>query len=137
MLIEATAEETRILAWIGLKSRWLSRLYVIGALLSGYLVRVTSGALYLKPASRHARSCGCVPLLMLFQPASDTFGAAHTVDLPLLLDTQASWRATPLLANADWEQMHQTSQQVRADFARTGGLPTQGHIPCVLRSKHA
>ncbi|UOG74055.1 carboxylesterase family protein [Hymenobacter tibetensis] len=143
VLIGATAEETRFFAAIDPKFHWLRRLSFVGTLLSRLLVRVTSGMIYLKPAEafaqRHARAGGrAYHFLMLFQPAGDTFGAAHTVDLPLLLGTQASWGATPLLAHANWDPIHQAGQQVRtlwADFARTGVLPAQVQIPGVLRLK--
>ena len=113
---------------------------LVGGLLSRLLVRVSSNLIYVKPlkafAHRHARAGGrAYCFSMLFQPAGSAFGAAHTLDLPLLLGTQASWGATPLLKNAKWEEVHQAGQQVRklwADFARTGVLPAQVYIPGVL-----
>lgn len=145
VLIGATAEETRFFAVIDPKFRWLGRLPVVGGLLARGLVRVTSNLIYLNPAKafaqRHARAGGrAYHFLVLFRPAGDTFGAAHTVDLPLLLGTPASWGATPLLAQARWEEVERAGRQVRAlwaDFARTGVLPAQVTIPDVLRLEQA
>ncbi|TGE28439.1 carboxylesterase family protein [Hymenobacter metallicola] len=140
VLIGATREETRFFAVIEPKLRWLPRLPLLGAPLTQLLVGATSKRIYLAPAQafaqRHARAGGRAFLFsVVFRPAGDTFGAAHTVDLPLLLGTQASWAATPLLANSTWEQIHQAGRQVRqlwADFARTGELPAHLSIPDVL-----
>ncbi|WP_375437706.1 carboxylesterase family protein [uncultured Hymenobacter sp.] len=141
MLIGATAEETRFFAVIDPKFRWLGRMPFVGAQLARLLVRVSSNLIYLGPAKvfarRHARAGGrAYQFLVLFQPAGATFGAAHTVDLPLLLGTPASWGATPLLNSAKWEEIDQAGRQVRQlwmDFARTGLLPARVNVPGVLR----
>ena len=145
VLIGATAEDTRFFAVIDPQFRWVGRLPLVGARLSRLLVRVTSNLIYLKPAQafarRHAQAGGrAYRFLVLFQPAGDAFGAAHAVDLPLLLGTPASWGATPLLGKARWEEVDQAGRQVRqlwADFARTGTLPAQMAIPGVLRLTQA
>jgi para-nitrobenzyl esterase len=141
VLIGATAEETRFFAVIDPQFRWVERLPLTGKLLARLLVHVTSNLIYLKPASafarRHARAQGrAYHFVVLFQPAGNALGAAHTMDLPLLLGTPASWGATPLLADANWEKVQLAGQQVRqlwAGFARTGVLPAQVNVPGVLR----
>jgi len=73
---------------------------------------------------------------MLYQPPGSPFGAAHVVDLPLLLGIPASWAATPLLSQATWTEVNATGRQVRqlwADFVRTGVLPAWVAIANVLR----
>jgi para-nitrobenzyl esterase len=143
VLIGATAEETRFFAVIDPQFRWVSRVPVMGGLLSRLLVRVTSDLIYVKPleafARRHTHAGGrAYRFSVLFRPAGDAFGAGHTVDLPLLLGTPASWGATPLLGKAKWKQVEQAGRQVRqlwADFARTGILPTPVDIPGVLQLK--
>jgi para-nitrobenzyl esterase len=64
------------------------------------------------------------------------FGAAHTIDLPLLLGSEQTWACVPLLGQARWADVHQAGQQVRslwAAFMRSGELPGTVDIPGVLQ----
>lgn len=141
MLIGATAEETRFFAVIDPTFSWLGRLLLLGAGLSWLLVRISSHLIYQGPArtfaQRHAHSGGrAYEFRVRYQPPGSPFGAAHVVDLPLLLGTPASWAATPLLGQASWEEVYQAGQQVRqlwVDFARTGHLPARVNLPGILR----
>ena len=145
VLIGATAEETRFFAVIDPTFNWLQRLPVAGSPLVRLLTNVTSRRIYLAPArafaAHQARAGGRVwRFLLTYQPPGSPFGAAHVVDLPLLLGTQASWAATPLLGEAAWEEFDAAGRQVRqlwADFARTGTLPARVVIPGVLEVEQA
>ena len=145
VLIGATAAETRFFALIDPSLSWLARLPLLGSWLSWLLVRASSYLIYQGPAQafarRHARAGGrAYEFRVGYQPAGSPFGAAHVIDLPLLLGTPASWAATPLLGLASWEEIDRAGQQVRqlwVDFARTGCLPTPVDIPGVLRIKQA
>ena len=140
VLIGATAEETRFFAVIDPTFNWLQRLPLAGGQLVRLLTRVTSRRIYLAPArafaAQQARAGGRAwRFLLTYQPPGSPFGAAHVVDLPLLLGNRASWAATPLLGTADWETFDAAGRQVRqlwADFARTGALPARVVIPGVL-----
>lgn len=145
MLIGATAEETRFFAVIDPTFNWLQRLPLAGRRVVRLLTEVTSRRIYLAPAqafaAHQARAGGRAwRFVLTYQPPGSPFGAAHVVDLPLLLGTQASWAATPLLGNADWATFNAAGRQVRqlwADFARTGMLPEQVAIPGVLTVERA
>jgi para-nitrobenzyl esterase len=145
VLIGATAEETRFFAVIDPTFNWLQRLPVAGSYLVRLLTSVTSRRIYLDPArafaEQQARAGGrAYRFLLTYQPPGSPFGAAHVVDLPLLLGTQAGWAATPLLGTANWEEFAATGRQVRqlwADFARTGTLPARVVIPGVLEVEQA
>ena len=145
VLIGATAEETRFFAVIDPTFSWIARLPGLGGLLTRRLVRFSSHRIYLDPArtfaARHARAGGRAwRFVLTYQPPGSAFGAAHVVDLPLLLGTRASWAATPLLGTADWEEFNATGRRVRqlwADFARTGRLPDRVEIPGVLLVERA
>ena len=145
VLIGATAEETRFFAVIDPTFNWLQRLPVAGSRLVRLLTNVTSRRIYLAPArafAAHQAQAGgrAWRFLLTYQPPGSPFGAAHVVDLPLLLGTQASWAATPLLGTANWEEFNATGRQVRqlwADFARTGTLPERMVIPGVLKVQKA
>ena len=140
ILIGATAEETRFFAIIDPTFNWLQRLPLVGRRLVRLFTSVTSRRIYLDPArafaAHQARAGGRAwRFLLTYQPPGSPFGAAHVVDLPLLLGTRASWAATPLLGEADWEEFDDAGRQVRqlwADFARTGVLPERVVIPGVL-----
>ena len=145
VLIGATAEETRFFAVIDPTFSWLQRLPLAGSRLVRLLTRVTSRRIYLAPAqvfaAQQARAGGRAwRFLLTYQPPGSPFGAAHVVDLPLLLGTRASWAATPLLGEASWEEFDAAGRQVRrlwADFARTGVLPERVVIPGVLEMEKA
>lgn len=145
VLIGATAEETRFFAVIDPTFSWLQRLPVAGSRVVRLLTDVTSRRIYLGPAqvfaAQHARAGGRAwRFLLTYQPPGSPFGAAHVVDLPLLLGTRAAWAATPLLGAADWEVFDAAGRQVRqlwADFARTGGLPARVEIAGVLEVERA
>ena len=145
VLIGATAEETRFFAVIDPTFNWLQRLPVAGSRLVRLLTSVTSRRIYLDPArafaAHQARAGGRAwRFLLTYQPPGSPFGAAHVVDLPLLLGNRASWAATPLLGEASWEEFDKAGRQVRqlwADFARTGALPARVVIPGVLEVEKA
>ncbi|WP_035566747.1 carboxylesterase family protein [Hymenobacter sp. IS2118] len=140
VLIGATAEETRFFAVITPVFQQLGRLPLLGARLVRWLVRLSSNRIYRHPATafarRHARAGGrAYQFLVQYRPAGSAFGAAHTIDLPLLLGSRASWEATPLLGQATWEEVEAAGRPVRqlwADFARTGHLPAPVAVPGVL-----
>ncbi|PJJ54927.1 carboxylesterase family protein [Hymenobacter chitinivorans] len=141
VLIGATAEETRFFAVLDPKYRRLLSLPLLGRLLARPLVAISSRLVYLRAtkafARRHARAGGrAYHFLVLFRPPGSAFGAAHTIDLPLLLGSQASWSFAPILGRATWEQVQEAGRPVRqlwADFARSGVLPPQVDIAGVLR----
>jgi para-nitrobenzyl esterase len=140
VLIGATAEETRFFAVLDPKYRRLLGIPLLGRLIARPLVSFSSGLVYLKSAvafaRRHARAGGrAYRFLVTFRPTGSEFGAAHTVDLPLLLGTQASWSFAPILGQVPWADVEAAGQQVRqlwADFARTSVLPARVDIPGIL-----
>jgi para-nitrobenzyl esterase len=140
VLVGATAEETQFFAVIDPTFNWLRRLPLLGAGLAWLLVRVSSHLIYQGPAQafarRHARNGGhAYEFRVNYQPSGSPFGAAHVVNLLLLLGTPASWGATPLLGQAKWEEVAQAGRQVRqlwADFARVGRLPIRVDLPRIL-----
>lgn len=141
VLIGATAQETQFFALASPRFRWIPQVPLLGPLLSRLLVNVSSRLIYQQPAQnfarRHAQAGGrAYAFTVDYQPLGSDFGGAHTIDLPLLLGTPASWAATPLLGRARWEDVEAAGRKVRqlwADFARTGELPARVELPGVLR----
>lgn len=140
VLIGATAEELRFFAVIDPKFRWLDRLPLLGRAVTSGLVAAGSRRIYGQPAAhfaqRHAEAGGRAYLFNVsFRPRGSLFGAAHTIDLPLLFGTRETWSAVPLLGDAPWEEVDQAGRQVRqwwAEFARSGTLPSPLEVPEVV-----
>ncbi|KUG09754.1 carboxylesterase family protein [Solirubrum puertoriconensis] len=140
VLIGATAEELRFFAVIDPKFRRIERVPLLGRTLTRQLVAEGSRRIYVAPAAafarRHAQAGGRAYLFnVTFSPRGSLFGAAHTIDLPLLLGTRETWEAVPLLGDVPWEEVAEAGRQVRAlwtTFARTGELPSKTEVPGVL-----
>ncbi|RAK65110.1 carboxylesterase family protein [Hymenobacter edaphi] len=140
VLIGTTAEEVRFFAVIDPKFRWLGRVPLLGRPAVRLLVEQVSRRIYGAPADafarRHAAAGGrAYRFTLTYQAPGSAFGAAHTVDLPFLLGTEATWARVPLLGRADWAEIDRAGRQLRqlwVEFARRGQLPEQATIPGVL-----
>ena len=137
VLIGTTAAETRFFILIDPALRWLTR--VPG--LARPVVSLTSWLVYRGGvrafARRHAGAGGrAYRFVVSYRPAGSAFGAAHCIDLPLLLGTPAAWTATPLLGRATWPQVLAAGRPLRqlwGEFARSGELPARVALPGVGR----
>ncbi|MDC6668377.1 hypothetical protein OEZ84_26970, partial [Leclercia adecarboxylata] len=59
------------------------------------------------------------------------YGAAHTIDLPLLLGEPASWQHADIVKGVDEATLLEHGQRLRAlwvDFARNGKLTATGQL---------
>lgn len=94
-----------------------------------------------KFARRHARAGGQAHRYVLHWHApANIFGAAHTVDLPLLFGNRSTWEGVGLLAGAAWDDVDAVGRQLRAlwaGFARGEGLGESGTIPGALEYRRA
>ncbi|VXC27198.1 carboxylesterase family protein [Arthrobacter sp. 8AJ] len=88
-------------------------------------------------ARRHAKAGGRAHRYILdWHAPGNIFGAAHTVDLPLLLGNRTTWDGVGLIAGADWADVDAAGRRMRAlwaGFARGTDLGGSGSIPGVLR----
>jgi len=88
-------------------------------------------------ARRHARAGGTAyRYLLTWHAPGNIYGAAHTVDLPLLFGDQQTWAGAGLLAGASWEDVNPPGQALRALWARFAagdGLDRDGEIPGAFR----
>jgi para-nitrobenzyl esterase len=139
VLIGYTAEEAKLfLPRAPTLQRW-TRLPVLGALISRVVIGYVTEAIYARGvrrfATRHVRAGGRAHVYVVqWSAPGNPFGAAHTIDLPLLFGNQEAWRDAALVAGAPWSEIDRHAKQVRgawADFAR-GQLPDRGGIPGVL-----
>jgi len=88
-------------------------------------------------ARRHAKAGGRAHrYVMDWHAPGNIFGAAHTIDLPLLLGNKKTWDGVGLIAGARWEDVEAAGRELRAlwaGFARGEGFGKSGSIPGVLR----
>ena len=87
-------------------------------------------------ARRHVRAGGRAHRYVLdWHAPGNIFGAAHTIDLPLLLGTRKTWDGVGLIEGARWEDVDLTGRSVRAlwaAFARGGDLGEAGAVDQAL-----
>jgi para-nitrobenzyl esterase len=139
VLIGNTAEEARLflpgIPWLAC----VTRVPVVGPLVRRAAVAAVTAIVYGRPARRfarrHARAGGTAHRYVIrWSAPGSPFGAAHTVDLPLLFGDEEAWRGAGLLAGAPWEGIQRDARRVRqvwGDFAR-GEIPTRQVVPGVL-----
>ncbi|MEU3018084.1 carboxylesterase family protein [Nocardiopsis sp. NPDC007018] len=128
LLIGATSEETGLFAEFLPPIRRLAALPVVGGALRRLLVWATTHRIYTGPTKRfarhHRRSGGrATRYTVTWRPEGSPYGAAHIVDVPLLLGTREAWEGTRLVGRTDWAELDRRGRAVRrlwADFARTG-----------------
>lgn len=133
VLIGATSQETGLFAEFLPPVQRLGALPLVGRALRRFLVWATTYRIYTGPAKRfargHRRGGGrATRYTVTWQPEGSPFGAAHIVDLPLLLGTRNAWENTKLVGRTSWAELDRRGKAVRglwADFARTGAV--SGH----------
>ena len=139
VLIGHTSEEAKFfLARVPALLRW-TRLPVVGRLVSRVVVGAVTYAVYSRSvrhfARRHAAAGGRAwTYVVSWSAPGNPYGAAHTIDLPLLFGDEAAWAAAALVAGATWSEIDGQAREVRqvwADFAR-GQLADSGRLPGVL-----
>jgi len=137
VLVGNTSEEAGLFVPRLPSTEKLVRLPVIGKGLSKVLVSVLTRSVYGKSsrafAKRHARAGGTAHHFVVSWSAKGSpWGAAHTIDLPLLFGDERAWSDATLLTGASWAEVQDAAKpmrQVWADFAR-GAAPQS--IPGVL-----
>ncbi|MFT4030381.1 MAG: carboxylesterase family protein [Protaetiibacter sp.] len=116
------------------------RIPLIGRLVRWGVDRVLTRRIYREPAESFARrlaSAGGTAwnYVIDWHAPGNGYRCAHTIDLPLLLGTEASAADSQLLRGASWADIDAAGRRVRqawADFAR-GTLPERGEVPGVIR----
>jgi para-nitrobenzyl esterase len=106
----------------------LRRLPLLGAATANAVERVVGAAVFERASRKLARRLsggGARVWVYRFDyaaPAS-SFGAAHCIELPFLLGSDAAWAAAPMLAGADPADIETLGRRVRTvwlNFVRTG-----------------
>ncbi|MBN9214874.1 MAG: carboxylesterase [Microbacterium sp. SCN 70-200] len=123
VLIGSTTEEARLfLPSLPGVDTW-SRLPVVGGMLERLVVWFCTWAVYTRGvrrfARRHRRAGGLVSTYALSWAAlGNPIGAAHTIDLPLLLGDQTAWADAQLIAGTPYAEVAADGRRMRALWAR-------------------
>ena len=141
VLIGHTTEEARLFVPSSRYASRLARIPVVGeAVLTAVTWAVTEavyGRAARKFARRHARAGGQAHRYVLsWRAPGNPYGAAHTVDLPLLFGDRQTWETAGLLAGATWDEVNAHGRELRAlwaAFARGDSLGSHGGISGSLR----
>ncbi|PVZ54043.1 carboxylesterase family protein [Arthrobacter sp. H-02-3] len=141
ILIGHTAEEARLFLPQSPRLSRVARLPVVGSAVLKAVTWVVTEVVYGKSARqfarRHVRAGGRAHSYVLsWRAPGNIYGAAHTVDLPLLFGHQRTWESAGLLAGATWDEVNAHGRAMRAlwaKFAYGESLGTRGEIPGSLR----
>lgn len=141
VLIGHTSEEARLFLPRSPYLGRLARVPLIGTAAVRAIDWVVTETVYgraaRKFARRHARAGGkAYRYILHWHAPGNIFGAAHTIDLPLLFGNRSTWDGVGLLRGAGWEEVDAAGRELRrlwAAFAHSGELGGQNGIPGVLR----
>jgi para-nitrobenzyl esterase len=141
ILIGYTAEEARLFLPRSPRLGRVARIPVVGSAVLKAVTWVVTELVYGKAARRfarrHVRAGGRAHSYVLsWRAPGNLYGAAHTVDLPLLFGHQSTWEGAGLLAGATWDEVNAHGRAMRALWARFAygeGLGSRGEIPGSLR----
>jgi para-nitrobenzyl esterase len=145
VLIGHTSAEARLFLPRSPLVRRLGRVPVLGRaavrMISWAVTEAVYGRAARKFARRHAQAGGkALSYVLSWGAPGNYYGAAHTVDLPLLFGNQKTWAAAGLLDGATWDEIDYVGRALRglwASFARGNGLGDSGGIPGAFRYRSA
>lgn len=140
ILIGYTAEETALFLVLSPGLTRLRGMPLFGAPLSGALVATTTRQVYKRDAHafarRHASAGGRAYVYRLdWNKGRAPYGAAHTMELPLLLGEPESWREADIVKGVAAEELREQGSRLRklwAEFARGGELSHAGQVESVI-----
>jgi len=136
VLIGHTSEEARLFLPRSPYLRRLAKIPVAGTAAVRAIDWVVTETVYgraaRKFARRHALAGGkAYRYILHWHAPGNIFGAAHTIDLPLLLGNRTTWDGVGLIAGARWEDVNAVGRELRglwAAFARGDSLGEKGGI---------
>jgi para-nitrobenzyl esterase len=141
VLIGHTSEEARLFLPRSRLASRLAKVPVVGTTVVRAISWAVTEALYGRPARkfarRHAQAGGkACSYVLTWSAPGNYYGAAHTVDLPLLFGDKRTWDGAGLLAGAAWEDINAQGRALRALWARFAygeRLDKRGELPGTLR----
>lgn len=136
VFIGYTLEETALFLMMSPNLSRLRQFPLVGERATRAMVAATTRKIYkrdaLKFACRHTKAGGNAYVYRLdWGKGRYPFGAAHTIDLPLLLGEPESWQYADIVNDIDGTTLRDHGQRMRklwADFARSGQLSKRGQL---------
>jgi len=140
LLVGSTAEEARLFVSRVPAARRLAALPLVGPWVRRAMVAAVTAAVYGRPArrfaARHAAAGGTAHRYVVTWAApGNPWGAAHTVDLPLLFGDEKAWATAALTDGSSWDDLQRSARRVRAvwgAFARGEDLGDRLEVPGAL-----
>jgi para-nitrobenzyl esterase len=141
VLIGHTSEEARLFLPGSPHLSRVARVPVLGGailkVISWAVTETVYGRSARKFARRHAQAGGkAYSYVLSWRAPENIYGAAHTVDLPLLFGDKRTWEGAGLVAGATWDDINSQGRALRAVWARFAygdGLGSRGEITGALR----
>jgi para-nitrobenzyl esterase len=141
VLIGHTSEEARMFLPRNRAVSRLAKVPVLGGAAVKAINWAVTEAVYGRSARRFARRLAraggtAYSYVLSWAAPGNFYGAAHTVDLPLLFGDRQTWAGAGLLAGASWEEINAQGRALRAVWARFAsgkGLEPSGGIPGAFR----
>lgn len=136
VFIGYTLEETALFLMMSPNLSRLRQFPLVGERATRAMVAATTRKIYkrdaLKFACRHTKAGGNAYVYRLdWGKGRYPFGAAHKIDLPLLLGEPASWQYADLVKHVDEATLLEHGKRLRelwGNFARDGKLPPTGQL---------
>jgi para-nitrobenzyl esterase len=141
VLIGHTSEEARLFLPRSPVVSRVAKAPIVGTAVVRAISWAVTEAVYGRPARkfarRHAQAGGTAyGYVLTWSAPGNYYGAAHTVDLPLLFGDKRTWGGAGLLNGASWEEINAQGRALRALWARFAhgqGLDKKGKLPGTLR----
>ncbi len=139
-----TKSETALYIPLFPKAKKVFQIPVLGKLLKLIFVEITTNIVYKKGCKKFARNCAAsnsnvYQYKISWGSKTNGYGAAHTVDIPLLFGKSTMWENRKIVEGIKVEEIDKKGKEVRklwADFAKKGHLDDEGKIKKVLKYRN-
>ncbi len=125
------------------KAKKIFQMPILGRLFRIVFVNITTWLIYTKECKRFTKNCDTSTNNVYQYEISwgskvNEYGAAHTVDIPLLFGRSTMWANRKIVQGIKAEEIEMKGKEVRklwTDFAKKGSLDNKGEIKNVLKYK--
>ena len=138
-----TKSETALFIPLFPKARKIFQFPLLGKLFKQLFVEITTNIVYKKGCKKFAQNCATATnhvyqYQISWGSKTNGFGAAHTIDIPLLFGKNTMWENRKIVEGITAGEIKEKGKQVRklwADFAKNGYLDDKNEIKDVLKYK--
>ena len=138
-----TNSETALYVPLFPKAKKVFQIPVLGKLFKLLFIEITTRVVYIKGCEKFAENCvnsnnNVYQYEISWGSKTNGYGAAHTIDIPLLFGKSTMWKNRKIVEGITAEEIDKNGKEVRklwADFAKNGHLCDEGEIEEVLKYK--